>query len=95
MDDEFRDRVRRRAYEIWEREGFPEGREGDHWLAAEQEIVHEEAEPSPVADLGIRDDIAGADEAAVEQFGADQVADAPEAAASLASGKPGRRPKAG
>lgn len=26
------------AYEIWEREGRPEGKHGDHWLAAEQEL---------------------------------------------------------
>ncbi len=30
--------VQERAYEIWEREGRPDGREMDHWLQAEQEI---------------------------------------------------------
>ncbi|WP_448205517.1 DUF2934 domain-containing protein [Azospirillum sp. sgz302134] len=31
--------VQERAYEIWEREGRPEGREMDHWLRAEAEIA--------------------------------------------------------
>ena len=31
--------VQERAYEIWEREGRPEGREMDHWLRAETEIA--------------------------------------------------------
>jgi len=31
--------IQERAYEIWEREGRPEGREMDHWLRAEAEIA--------------------------------------------------------
>lgn len=31
--------VRRRAYELWQQEGQPEGQEMDHWFRAEQEIV--------------------------------------------------------
>lgn len=34
-DDE---QVRRRAYEIWEREGRPEGRESEHWRKAVEEL---------------------------------------------------------
>jgi len=34
------DRIRRRAYEIWEHEGSPAGRHEDHWLQAEREISH-------------------------------------------------------
>jgi hypothetical protein len=30
--------VARRAYEIWEQEGRPEGRETDHWYRAESEM---------------------------------------------------------
>jgi len=33
------DRIRRRAYEIWESEGSPDGRPDDHWRQAEQEIL--------------------------------------------------------
>ncbi|HLT03092.1 MAG TPA: DUF2934 domain-containing protein, partial [Geminicoccaceae bacterium] len=32
-------RVRRRAYELWESEGRPAGRDRDHWLRAEREIA--------------------------------------------------------
>jgi len=31
-------RVRDRAYEIWEQEGRPSGRERDHWERADREI---------------------------------------------------------
>lgn len=31
--------VRRRAHEIWEQEGQPQGLEMDHWFRAEQEII--------------------------------------------------------
>lgn len=32
------DAISRRAYEIWEREGRPEGNDLRHWLQAEQEL---------------------------------------------------------
>lgn len=31
--------VRRRAHEIWQQEGQPEGQDMDHWFRAEQEII--------------------------------------------------------
>jgi hypothetical protein len=31
--------IRRRAYELWEAEGRPQGHERDHWLQAELEIL--------------------------------------------------------
>ncbi|MFN7972537.1 MAG: DUF2934 domain-containing protein [Acidobacteriota bacterium] len=34
--------IRRRAYELWEAAGRPDGRAVDHWLAAEQEVVARE-----------------------------------------------------
>ena len=34
-DDE---KIRQRAYEIWEREGRPEGREAEHWQKAVEEL---------------------------------------------------------
>jgi general stress protein YciG len=40
--DEYVRRVRMRAYLIWEREGRPEGKELEHWLAAEREISKEQ-----------------------------------------------------
>ncbi len=33
------DRIRQRAYEIWEREGRPHGEDLKHWLRAFQEIA--------------------------------------------------------
>lgn len=42
--DEAREqRIRQRAYEIWEREGRPEGEQDRHWRQAEKEIEGEEA----------------------------------------------------
>ena len=43
--DEFEDlesRIRRRAHQIWEREGRPEGRDQDHWTLASEEIAIED-----------------------------------------------------
>jgi hypothetical protein len=31
-------RIKRRAHEIWEREGRPHGRDAEHWRQAEREI---------------------------------------------------------
>ncbi len=42
------DRIRRRAYQIWEEEGWPQGRDAEHWSRAEREIV-QGAGPSPEA----------------------------------------------
>ncbi|RVJ40003.1 DUF2934 domain-containing protein [Sinorhizobium meliloti] len=38
-DDE--DRIRARAYEIWEREGRPDGGHERHWHQAEKELEEE------------------------------------------------------
>jgi hypothetical protein len=37
QDDGREDGIRRRAYEIWEAEGRPEGRDREHWARAEAE----------------------------------------------------------
>lgn len=52
-------RIMRRAHEIWEREGRPEGRERERWDQAVQEIEAEgsEAERGPV----VPDPTVGAD----------------------------------
>jgi hypothetical protein len=47
------DRIRRRAHEIWEREGRPEGRHAEHWARARREIEAEgEAPPGRPAAAG-------------------------------------------
>ena len=33
------DRIRERAYSLWEREGRPHGRQLEYWLRAESEIT--------------------------------------------------------
>ena len=38
-EDDMRERIQRRAYELWEREGRPEGRDHANWLQAEREIA--------------------------------------------------------
>jgi hypothetical protein len=40
------ERIRGRAYELWERDGRPDGHEWDHWLDAERDIAAEEREAS-------------------------------------------------
>ena len=35
------DRIRERAYQIWEREGRPYGRDYDHWVQARVELIAE------------------------------------------------------
>jgi hypothetical protein len=37
--DEMREYIQRRAYELWESEGRPTGRDQAHWLQAEGEIA--------------------------------------------------------
>jgi hypothetical protein len=38
------ERIRQRAYEIWVREGQPQGRDAEHWAQACREIEAEGAE---------------------------------------------------
>ncbi|TMD94022.1 MAG: DUF2934 domain-containing protein [Chloroflexi bacterium] len=40
MNTAIEERIRTRAYEIWEAEGRPLGREVEHWLQAAQELAH-------------------------------------------------------
>ncbi|SDF19751.1 DUF2934 domain-containing protein [Limimaricola pyoseonensis] len=43
------ERIRRRAYELWQREGAPEGRDQAHWHEAVAQIDAEDAAQSGVA----------------------------------------------
>jgi len=40
------DKIRQRAYAIWESEGRPHGRAQEHWAAAERELGGGEAKPA-------------------------------------------------
>ena len=49
------ERIRERAYRIWEREGRPEGRDREHWELAREEVAIEDnlvqtLEPNPARD---------------------------------------------
>jgi hypothetical protein len=36
--EDFEERVRQRAYELWEASGCPQGFDAEHWLQAEREV---------------------------------------------------------
>ncbi|MGD0764450.1 MAG: DUF2934 domain-containing protein [Roseiarcus sp.] len=50
--DEIEGVIRRRAYELWQQAGCPEGRSDEFWHAARAEMAGEGADESPVGDLG-------------------------------------------
>lgn len=61
MQGDREDRIRHRAYEIWEREGRPEGRGQDHWAQACAEIEAEDrtsATADPAATVAAAKDAA-------------------------------------
>lgn len=43
------DRIRERAYEIWEAAGRPEGREVEHWKQASEDVTHFDKPGDPLA----------------------------------------------
>jgi hypothetical protein len=45
MNEERDQRVRERAYGIWESQGRPDGRHDEHWQEAERELAGEETLP--------------------------------------------------
>lgn len=47
MTDEREDRIRNRAYELWQRDGAPDGKPDDHWYQAEREIDQGDSEIGP------------------------------------------------
>ena len=46
MDEAWQQRVRERAYAIWQREGNPDGAPKQYWLMAEEELLAEGQGPS-------------------------------------------------
>ena len=42
MTDDREDRIRHRAFELWQREGSLDGRSLAHWLQAEKEVDDEQ-----------------------------------------------------
>ena len=39
MDADLHQRIRSRAYSLWEQEGWPDGRADEHWFRAEAEVA--------------------------------------------------------
>lgn len=78
MSPEQEDRIKQRAYEIWEREGRPDGRGDVHWSMAVQEIRAEDGWVDDAADSdGPTDDLS-------RQLGSAEAALAPEGATTTA-----------
>lgn len=86
------ERIRLRAYEIWEREGRPEGREVEHWERARSEIGAERSTRTqgvpaarvlgtapPAAEIAARGDPSGRGRLSEAQERAEQVTFASEA----------------
>ncbi|WMY06653.1 DUF2934 domain-containing protein [Paraburkholderia phenoliruptrix] len=68
------DRIRKRAYELWESDGSPEGRADDYWARAEAQI---EAEgESGDAEPAVASDQSGKGRRAAEAIGDDEAAQA-------------------
>ncbi|SMH45175.1 DUF2934 domain-containing protein [Azospirillum agricola] len=103
---DIQERISRRAHEIWEREGHPDGRHDEHWAQAEAEIRAEDGagtsggaagKPSrKAAAKGTRAAAEGLSAVAAGTKAAGKAApkgDKPPAAKSAAAGKPAE-PKA-
>jgi Protein of unknown function (DUF2934) len=52
MDSEKERRVRERAYDIWQREGRPHGRDAEHWQQAAAEVEAESKLPAEPETVG-------------------------------------------
>lgn len=77
------DKIRRKAYEIWEDEGRPEGRHDDHWRQAREHYVQDKSAPNisgeksgtAAAADATPSDVAPAEEASPDVSAADQPGD--------------------
>jgi hypothetical protein len=90
MSPEQEDRIKQRAYEIWEREGCPDGRGDVHWSMAVQEIRAEDGWVDDATDpAGPTDDLS-------RQLGSAEASLAPEGTepALEESAVPARKPRA-
>lgn len=58
MDDR-ESRIRQRAYRLWEQDGWPTGREAEHWARAERELFAKGAGSEPVSEAATQSASAG------------------------------------
>ncbi|WP_428029373.1 DUF2934 domain-containing protein [Ancylobacter sp.] len=75
-------RIREWAYRLWEQEGYPHGRDGEHWFRAVEIVLQEEGQPAPAT---VDASTEAAPEAAPPAAGATT---APESGVSVAAAKP-------
>lgn len=47
VNEELQQKIRTRAYELWEANGRPEGQEHEHWLEAERQVMQEQGLGEP------------------------------------------------
>jgi hypothetical protein len=52
INGDYTEKIRRRAYAIWEGEGRPHGRDRIHWLRAEAEVRDIQAAPATATPPG-------------------------------------------
>jgi hypothetical protein len=52
MGQDWDDRIRKRAHEIWEQEGRPHGKEREHWERAERDVGA--GDLPPLADTAVK-----------------------------------------
>lgn len=86
-------RIREWAYRLWEQDGYPHGRDGEHWFRAVEIVLQEDAAPEAgiVSRPEPEVEAAAADlEAAPKPSRAKAKASAPAAAAVTAAPKPAR-----
>ena len=97
MSPEQEDRIKQRAYEIWEREGCPHGRGDVHWSMAVQEIRAEDGWVDDAADsAGATDDLSrqlGSAEAALAPEGVVPTSEEPASARKPRTAKKAAAPK--
>ena len=84
MDEDWRQRVRERAYAIWQREGSPDGSAEQFWLMAEEELLAEGRGPAQKGEHPPRGE-AQLDEAIDESFPA---SDPPARGGATGAGAP-------
>ena len=97
MSPEQEDRIKQRAYEIWEREGCPDGRGDVHWSMAVQEIRAEDGWVDDATDpAGPTDDLSrqlGSAEASLAPEGTEPAPEEPAVPARKPRAKKAAAPK--
>lgn len=81
MNDDTQSKIEKRAFEIWQREGCPEGQSETHWRQAEAEIEQEAATTAKPKKAATKSRAAGSKAKAESGKAGAAKADAPKKAA--------------